>query len=124
VQFWAWTHGSAIEKPSMGGNSMSVVCAIVAREEQAAPRRRTVNRSEVLAHRIHVQQLDRGEAGREITDAAVFDFGVQDTGRDGASWALANRGVPIRDAAELEASPDVALVWTLRRRRTTTDAPI
>jgi Winged helix DNA-binding domain len=49
-----------------------------------------------------------------ITDAAVFDFGVQDTGRDGASWALANRGVPIRDAAELEASPDVALVWTLR----------
>ena len=93
---------------------MWVVCAIVAREEQAARRRRTVNRSEVLAHRIHVQQLDRAEAGRQITDAAVFDFGVQDTGRDGASWALANRGVPIRDSAELEASPDVALVWALR----------
>jgi hypothetical protein len=98
----------------MGENSMSVVCAMVAREEQAAPRRRTVNRSEVLAHRIYVQQLDRGEARREMTDAAVFDFGIQDTGRDGASWALANRGVPISDAAELEASPDVTLVWTLR----------
>jgi Winged helix DNA-binding domain len=73
-----------------------------------------VNRSEVLAHRIHVQQLDRGEADRAITDAAVFDFGVQDTGRDGASWALSNRGVPIRDTAELEASPEVALAWTLR----------
>jgi Winged helix DNA-binding domain len=93
---------------------MSVVCAIVAREERAALRRRTVNRSEVLAHRIHMQQLDRAEAGRPITDAAVFDFGVQDTGRDGASWALTNRGVPIRDATELEASPDVALVWALR----------
>ena len=73
-----------------------------------------MNRSEVLAYRIHMQQLDRAEAGRHITDAAVFDFGVQDTGRDGASWALTNRGVPIRDAAELEASPDVALVWALR----------
>ena len=70
--------------------------------------------SEALEHRIHVQQLDRAEAERAITDAAVFDFGVQDTGRDGASWALANRGVPVHDAAELEASPDVALAWTLR----------
>ena len=73
-----------------------------------------MKRSEVLEHRIHVQQLDRAEAERAIIDAAVFDFGVQDTGRDGASWALANRGVPVRDAAELEASPDVALAWTLR----------
>jgi len=73
-----------------------------------------MKRSEVLEHRIHVQQLDRAEADRAITDAAVFDFGVQDTGQDGASWALANRGVPVRDAAELEASPDVALAWTLR----------
>jgi Winged helix DNA-binding domain len=73
-----------------------------------------MKRSEVLEHRIHVQQLDREEAERAITDAAVFDFGVQDTGQDGASWALANRGIPVRDAAELEASPDVALAWTLR----------
>jgi hypothetical protein len=67
-----------------------------------------------MAYRIHAQQLDRPETARPITDAAVFDFGVQDTGRDGASWALANRGVPVREEAELEASPDVALAWTLR----------
>ena len=73
-----------------------------------------MKRSEALAYRIHAQQLDRVEAERPITDAAVFDFGVQDTGRDGASWALLNRGVPIRDATELETSPAVALVWTLR----------
>lgn len=78
-----------------------------------------MKRSEVLAHRIHAQQLDRVETapgllGRGITDAAIFDFGVQDTGRDGASWALANRGVPIRNTSELETSPDVALAWTLR----------
>ena len=73
-----------------------------------------MNRSQVLAYRIHAQQLDRAEAPRAITEAAIFDFGVQDTGRDGASWALANRGVPVRDAAELEASPEVVLVWTLR----------
>jgi Winged helix DNA-binding domain len=73
-----------------------------------------MKRSEALQHRIHVQQLDRIESERAITDAALFDFGVQDTSRDGASWALANRGVPIREAAELEASPDVALAWTLR----------
>ena len=73
-----------------------------------------MKRAQALAHRIHAQQLDRAEAERAITDAAIFDFGVQDTGRDGASWALANRGVPVHDAAELEASPDVALAWTLR----------
>jgi hypothetical protein len=73
-----------------------------------------MKRSEALAYRIHAQQLDRPQAPRPITDAAVFDFGVQDTGRDGASWALANRGVPVRDAADLETSPDVALAWTLR----------
>jgi len=73
-----------------------------------------MKRAQALAQRIHAQQLDRAEAERAITDAAVFDFGVQDTGRDGASWALANRGVPVHDAAEFEASPDVALAWTLR----------
>jgi len=78
-----------------------------------------MKRSEALAHRIHAQQLDRAQTGssvlgRAITDAAIFDFGVQDTGRDGASWALANRGVPIQNTSELETSPKVALAWTLR----------
>lgn len=73
-----------------------------------------VKRSEVMAFRIHAQQLDRPEAERALTDADVFDFGVQDTGRDGASWALANRGVPANGADAVESSPDVALAWTLR----------
>jgi hypothetical protein len=68
-----------------------------------------MKRSEVLAHRIHAQQLDRAAAARPIIDADIFDFGVQDTGREGASWALANRGVPVSNAAELEASPDIVL---------------
>lgn len=67
-----------------------------------------------MEHRIAVQQLDRAPAPRAVTDAAVFDLGVQDTGRDGASWALVNRGVPLETPAELEASDEVALVWTLR----------
>jgi hypothetical protein len=73
-----------------------------------------MRRTEALAYRISVQQLDRLPAKRPVTDAAIFDFGIQDTGRDGASWALVNRGVPVTSAAELEESPDVALAWTLR----------
>ena len=72
-------------------------------------------RAGVLAYRIHAQQLDRTAApGRALTDAAILDFGVQDTGRDGASWALANRGVPVANPAELESDDDLALAWTLR----------
>src|SRR5215212_114857 len=73
-----------------------------------------MKRTEALGYRIEAQQLDRATASRGLTDADILDFGVQDTGRDGASWALANRGVPVRNAAELEACPDVALAWTLR----------
>src|SRR5687767_8548144 len=73
-----------------------------------------MKRAEVMAYRSHVQQLDRPQAKRAITDAAIFDFGIQDTGRDGASWALVNRGVPVATVEELETCPDVALAWTLR----------
>jgi hypothetical protein len=73
-----------------------------------------MKRAEAMAYRIRAQQLDRADADRKVTDAAILDFGVQDTGRDGASWALANRGVPLPDAQALEASPEVALAWTLR----------
>ena len=72
-------------------------------------------RADVLAYRIHAQQLNRPRPTRRgLTDAAIFDFGVQDTGRDGASWALANRGVPVAASDALETSDDVALAWTLR----------
>ena len=73
-----------------------------------------MDRRDVLARRIAAQQLDRPAAERPVTDAHLLDLGVQDTGRDGASWALANRGVPLRSPAELAASPDLALVWSLR----------
>ena len=73
-----------------------------------------MNRQEALARRIAAQQLDRPVAPRPVTDADVLDLGVQDTGRDGASWALVNRGVPLESPAALAESPDVALVWSLR----------
>jgi hypothetical protein len=73
-----------------------------------------VDREQAIAQRIHAQQLDRPPAPREVTDAAVFDLGVQDTGRDGASWALVNRGVPVASPARLESDASLALAWTLR----------
>jgi winged helix DNA-binding protein len=75
---------------------------------------KVMRRSEVLGFRVSAQQLDRPMAQRVLTDAEIFDFGVQDTGRDGASWALANRGVPLENSDVLESSPDVVLAWTLR----------
>lgn len=74
----------------------------------------TLSRRQVMEHRIAAQELDREPAPRALTDAAIFDLGVQDTGRDGASWALVNRGVPVARPGDLEGCEDVALVWTLR----------
>jgi len=65
-----------------------------------------LSRSQVVAHRVRVQQLDC-EAGT-IGDTAVLDLGVQDTGPDGARWALAVRGVRQPRLDEL------VLAWTLR----------
>jgi hypothetical protein len=65
-----------------------------------------LSREQVLAHRVRVQQLDR-DIGT-VRDTAVLDLGVQDTGPDGALWALALRGL---------ADPppeDMVLAWTLR----------
>ena len=73
-----------------------------------------MDRDEALARRIAAQELDRPLAPRPVTDAAVLDLGVQDTGRDAASWALANRGVPVESPAELHATSELALVWSLR----------
>ena len=73
-----------------------------------------MKRREVLALRISAQQLDRPIGSRPVTDVDIFDFGVQDTGRDGASWAIVNRGVPLASSNELESAAEVALAWTLR----------
>jgi hypothetical protein len=65
-----------------------------------------LSRRQVLAHRVRVQQLDR--AAGTVEDTAVLDLGVQDTGPDGALWALALRGV-------VDPRPeDLALAWTVR----------
>ncbi|MDP8987022.1 MAG: hypothetical protein M3N11_01545 [Actinomycetota bacterium] len=72
----------------------------------AAP---TTRRRDVLRFRLRRHQLDRGPGtanGR--SDAALLDYGVQDTGPDGAAWALALRGAVTAGAG------DLALAWTLR----------
>ena len=65
-----------------------------------------VTRRQVLDLRLRAQQLGR-ESGT-LADTAVLDLGVQDTGTDGALWALAIRGLhqPPPD--------DLATVWTIR----------
>lgn len=68
--------------------------------------------AQVRRYRVRAQQLDRApDARRAVTDAAVLDAGVQDTGPDGALWALALRGVPVSAGAW----PDgLAMAWSVR----------
>lgn len=74
-----------------------------------------VTREQVIGHRIAAQQLDREHSSRRaVTGAAILDLGVQDSGRDGASWALANRGVPVAGPGVLADAAELALVWSLR----------
>jgi hypothetical protein len=73
----------------------------------------TLSRADVLAARWHAHQLDRAPgAAAAASDVAVLDLGVQDTGADGAAWALAVRGAPPITPGTLP--PDLALAWTLR----------
>ncbi|CAA9278385.1 MAG: FIG00816115: hypothetical protein [uncultured Acidimicrobiales bacterium] len=68
-----------------------------------------VSRDDVLRFRFRQHQLDRGEgAANGPVDVALLSFGVQDTGSDGAAWAMAIRGLPATEP------DDVALAWTLR----------
>lgn len=59
---------------------------------------------QVRAFRWQAQELDRPRDSNG--DCALLDFGVQNTGPDGAAWALAVRG-----CGKL---PDTSLAWTLR----------
>jgi hypothetical protein len=69
-----------------------------------------VSREQLLAYRVHAHQLD--VASQPTTEPSILDLGVQDTGPDGAGWALVNRGV---DAQAVATMPDsLALAWTLR----------
>lgn len=75
------------------------------------------SREQILAYRIATQQLNAEPGSVDLLHAPILDFGVQDTGADSASWALANRGVAL-SAAKLSAAADqlseLALAWTLR----------
>ncbi|GAB2683077.1 winged helix DNA-binding domain-containing protein [Thalassiella azotivora] len=63
---------------------------------------------QALTRRYLVQQLDRDTGS--LDDTAALSIGVQDTGPDGAPWALAVRGVPVEDIR----SESLVTVWTLR----------
>ncbi|WP_033338268.1 winged helix DNA-binding domain-containing protein [Catenuloplanes japonicus] len=65
-----------------------------------------VTREQVLGFRIRAQQLDRAPGTGTVADTAVLDYGVQDTGPDGAAWALTVRG--------LDDHADLSMLWTLR----------
>ncbi|KQT00959.1 winged helix DNA-binding domain-containing protein [Cellulomonas sp. Leaf395] len=71
-----------------------------------------VTRTQVLRYRVHAQQLDRAtRKDRRPDAAAILDLGVQDTGPDGALWALALRGVPV---TAHDWPRELALAWTVR----------
>ncbi len=65
-----------------------------------------ITREQVLAFRVHAQELDSASRSA-TTDASVLDLGVQDTGPDGARWALELRGSTPDPA-------DLFTAWTLR----------
>jgi Winged helix DNA-binding domain len=67
-----------------------------------------VTRAQVLGFRVRAQQLDRTSG--ELANTSALDIGVQDSGPDGAMWALSVRGV---DVSALTAS-DLVKAWTVR----------
>jgi Winged helix DNA-binding domain len=68
----------------------------------------SVTRAQVLAFRVRAQQLDR-DLG-DLAHTSLLDIGAQDSGADGALWALAVRGVDVSALAESE----LAMAWTIR----------
>jgi len=69
-----------------------------------------ISREQLLRYRVQAQQLNGGR--RHLDDLAVLDLGVQDTGPGGAGWAMAVRGLPTSDLAEVP--EQLVLAWTLR----------
>ncbi|MGC5166969.1 DNA glycosylase AlkZ-like family protein [Luteimicrobium sp. DT211] len=90
--------------------------------------RPTLTRRDVLAFRWRAQGLD-AEPGsvRDLDALPVLDLGVQDTGGDGALWALVARGLAAQDD---DPWAGLALAWTLRgaphayRRRDLADVAV
>ena len=67
-----------------------------------------VDRRRVMSFRVRAQQLDRARGS--LARTAVLDIGVQDTGPDGARWALALRGVDVTTTTD----KDLVMLWTVR----------
>jgi Winged helix DNA-binding domain len=68
----------------------------------------SVTREQVLGFRVRAQQLDRDSTA--VADADALNMGVQDTGPDGALWALAIRGVDVSALTDR----DLVKLWTIR----------
>lgn len=66
------------------------------------------DRHRVLSFRVRAQQLDRTRG--TLDDTALLDIGAQDTGPDGARWALAIRGLDVSGLS----SHELILLWTVR----------
>lgn len=72
-----------------------------------------IERQQVRRYRVRAQQLDREHGA--VANTAVLDLGVQDTGPDGALWALELRGVDTAGlGAAAEHRTDLVWLWTLR----------
>ena len=69
----------------------------------------SITRRQVLGFRVRAQQLDR-DTGGNLSNTAVLDLGVQDTGPDGGLWALAIRGVDLSSIHD----DTLFLTWTIR----------
>jgi hypothetical protein len=66
------------------------------------------DRRQVMNFRVQAQQLGRAQG--TLGDTAVLDIGVQNSGPDGAGWALAARGVDVTVLSD----SDLILLWTVR----------
>lgn len=66
-----------------------------------------ISREQLLRFRVHAQQLDRRQPREVSTEARVLDLGVQDSGSEGARWALELRGYAPDPA-------DLVTAWTIR----------
>lgn len=87
---------------------VSVALSTIARMTTAT----ALSAEQVRRHRVRVQQLDR-RAG-SLADTAVLDIGVQDTGTDGALWALALRGVDVTASSWPALADELAMLWSVR----------
>lgn len=69
--------------------------------------RMELTREQVLRFRVRAQGLDAEPDSRPATDVPVLQLGVQETGPDGAGWALAVRG-------GRAGGDDLVMLWSLR----------